>query len=49
MNPSLEVLLFGLGLVFFGGGAVYLLLAAGERLGRWIMRALGNPDDHDKP
>ena len=49
MNPSLQLLLFGLGLVFFGGGAVYLLLAAGERLGRWIMRALENTDDKPEP
>ena len=44
MNPSLEVLLFGLCLVFFGGGAVYLLLALGERLGRWLVAMM---DDHD--
>jgi len=48
MNPSLQLLLFGLALLLVGGGAVYLLLVLGERLGRWITAQMSDHDD-DKP
>ncbi len=48
MNPSLQLLLYGIGLVCFGGGCVFLLLVLGERLGRWIIALMDDHDD-DKP
>ena len=36
MDDATLILLNGLCLFVFGGGTVFLLLAAGERIGRWI-------------
>lgn len=47
MNPALHILLYGLGLMVFGGGTVFLLLTAGERVGRWIREEINRIDDKD--
>jgi Na+-transporting methylmalonyl-CoA/oxaloacetate decarboxylase gamma subunit len=36
MNDALELLLYGFGLLIFGGGGVFLFLCAAERVCRWI-------------
>ena len=36
MNEEIKLLLFGLGFLVFGGGGIYLLLIAAERVCQWI-------------